>query len=182
MTGHNGKRLGAVLAGGLSTRFGSDKALAELHGRRLLDLAASTLAAQCDAVVIVGRLDARHVCVPDWPAPHAGPLGGMAGALRHALEQGYETVLTMGVDSVALPDDLATLLSPAPACLEAQPVVGLWPAAVAGIVEGILLGAGKHSVRRFAEAIGARAVAVPIDPVNVNTPADLDAAARRSAR
>lgn len=182
MTGNNGKRLGAVLAGGLSTRFGSDKALAELHGQRLLDLAADTLAAQCDAVVVVGRIDPRHVCVPDWPMPHAGPLGGMAGALRHALGLGYETVLTMGVDSVALPGNLATLLSPAPACLEAQPVVGLWPAAAANVLEDILLGPGKHSVRRFAEAIGTRAVTVPIDPVNVNTPADLDTAALRSAR
>ncbi|MEY4238751.1 MAG: hypothetical protein RL339_1352, partial [Pseudomonadota bacterium] len=46
--------LGCVLAGGQSSRFGSDKALAELHGRTLLARAVDTLSGWCEHVVVVG--------------------------------------------------------------------------------------------------------------------------------
>jgi hypothetical protein len=76
--------LGAVLAGGQSSRFGSDKALAELDGRTLLARAVEALQAQCDAVVVVGREDAPVPTLPDRPRPGMGPLGGIAAALHHA--------------------------------------------------------------------------------------------------
>lgn len=171
--------LGAVLAGGKSSRFGSDKAKAMLAGRSLLDHAIATLRAQCDTVVVVGRVHAGIHGIEDWPAPDAGPLGGVAGALNHALANGFETVLTCGVDSVGLPDDIVAKLGAAPAYLESQPVVGLWPAKAAGALEELLFGNGKHSMRAFAERIGARAVTLGHAPANVNTPDDL---ARLEAR
>jgi molybdopterin-guanine dinucleotide biosynthesis protein A len=78
--------LGAVLAGGQSSRFGSDKALAELDGRTLLARAVEALQAQCDAVVVVGREDAPVPTLPDRPRPGMGPLGGIAAALHHAAD------------------------------------------------------------------------------------------------
>ena len=68
---------------------------------------------------------------------------------------------------------LPDLLAPAPAYLADQPVVGLWPADAVAAIEAILTSPGRHSMRQFAEAIGARAVNSPGDSVNVNTPADL---------
>lgn len=168
------RRLGAVLAGGRSTRFGSDKALALLDGQRLLDRAAAALAPHCDRVVVVGRIDARHECVPDRPQPDCGPLGGIAGALDAAIKAGYDEVLSVGVDSFALPADLADTLWPGPSFLEAQPVVGLWPVAAAGALDEIMSGTGKHSMRALADRISARAVQLPRDPVNINTAADLE--------
>jgi molybdopterin-guanine dinucleotide biosynthesis protein A len=169
-----GRLLGAVLAGGLSTRFGSDKALALLDGRRLIDHAVAALTTECDAVIVVGREDSGHPSAPDWPHPQMGPLGGLAGALRHALSEGYDAVLSCGVDSLDLPADLATLLSPAPACLMVQPIIGLWPAKAASMLEEILLNTQNHSVRHFAECIGARSITAPADPLNVNTRLDLE--------
>ncbi|HEU4968946.1 molybdenum cofactor guanylyltransferase [Sphingomonas sp.] len=165
--------LGAVLAGGRSSRFGSDKALAVWRGKPLLAHAADALVAQCGAVVIVGRDVAGFTCVPDWPAPDRGPLGGLAGALNHALTNGYELVLTCGVDSVGLPADLLRQLQPAPAFVVTQPVLGLWPAEAAGLVEEILFGGGSHSMRAFADRIGARPVKLAAEPANVNAPEDL---------
>ena len=57
--------LGAVLAGGGATRFGSDKALVEIGGRTLIATAVDTLSAWCEAVVVAGREvapapEARH--------------------------------------------------------------------------------------------------------------------------
>lgn len=168
--------LGAVLAGGRSSRFGSDKALAELHGRTLLARAVDQLQPHCDAVVIVGRSEGPARCVPDWPAPGAGPLGGFAGALNFALANGFASVLTCGVDSLGLPEYLLDLLSPPPRYLEAQPVIGHWPAPAAGALEELLFSTRKHSVRAFAEMLAAKPVRTDRLPANINTPEDLQAA------
>jgi molybdopterin-guanine dinucleotide biosynthesis protein A len=167
--------LGAVLAGGQSSRFGSDKALAELHGRTLIARAVETLEGICDRVVVVGRASAPAQTIPDWPRPGMGPLGGIAAALRLAQDEDFASVLTCGVDSVSLPEDLLAILSPAPAYLENQPVIGHWPADAASIVEHVLQSEGRHSMIAFATAANARGVHSAYAPANINTPADLAA-------
>ena len=167
--------LGAVLAGGQSRRFGSDKALALLDGRPLLEHAIAVLTGQCGAVVVAGRDTAPVQTLPDWPAPGMGPLAGLAAALRHAALQGFDAVLSCAVDSAGLGSTLLADLSPAPAYVADQPVIGLWPASSLGAIEAILAGNGRHSMRAFAEAIGARQVQLAVKPANINTPADLAA-------
>jgi molybdopterin-guanine dinucleotide biosynthesis protein A len=167
--------LGVVLAGGQSTRFGSDKALAELGGHTLLALAVDAMGAWCEYVVIAGRDHGPAPCLPDWPYAGMGPLGGIAAALHLAQDENYESVLSCGVDSVDLPENLLDLLSPAPAYLADQPVVGHWPAGATATVERILEGNGRHSMRAFAEMLHARSVKLDRKPANINTPADLAA-------
>jgi len=171
--------LGAVLAGGQSTRFGSDKALAMLAGHTLLARAVDALSGWCEHVVVVGRETAPAPTLPDWPRAGMGPLSGIAAALHHARDEGYEAVLTCGVDSVGLPENLPGLLGSAPAFLADQPVIGIWPASAAEVIEAILEDEGRHSMYRFAEEIGARAVKGAAKPDNINTPADLAAAEKR---
>ncbi|MEW9854939.1 molybdenum cofactor guanylyltransferase [Novosphingobium sp. M1R2S20] len=170
--------LGAVLAGGQSSRFGSDKALAEFDGRTLLACAVDALAGWCDHVIVVGRVTAPAPTMPDWPRAGMGPLGGLAAALRFAVDEGYSAVLSCGVDSLGLPDNLLHLLEPAPACLRAQPVVGLWPASAASQIEALLQGDPPHSLFRLAQALGARLVDTPTPPANINTVEDLQAMQR----
>lgn len=165
--------LGAVLAGGQSSRFGSDKALAVLDGETLIARAVDALSGWCEKVVVVGREHGPAPCIADWPGPGMGPLGGIAAALRLAVEEDFAAVLTVGVDCPDLPGDLPALLAPAPACFAAQPVIGLWPASAAAAVEEILRGTGKHSLRALAERLGARMVQLASDPANINTPHDL---------
>jgi len=167
------RTLGAVLAGGRSSRFGSDKALAMLDGRTLLDHALAALRPHCDAVIVVGRGE-----IADWPRADMGPLGGIAGALIHAADQGFDRVLTAPVDCVRLPDDLRTLLEPAPAFLETQPVIGLWPVASIDDLRTILEDGHNLAVRAYARRIGARAVSSDFVPPNINSAADLDRLAR----
>ncbi|GAA3249645.1 hypothetical protein GCM10020258_03900 [Sphingomonas yabuuchiae] len=57
--------LGAVLTGGRSSRFGSNKAIAMLGDRTLVAHARATIAPHCARVVQVGGVDG----VPDMPAP-----------------------------------------------------------------------------------------------------------------
>ena len=171
--------LGVVLAGGKSTRFGSDKALAELGGRTLIARAVDALALWCEYVVVVGRETAPAPTLPDWPRADMGPLAGLAAALHLARDDGYEAVLSCGVDSAGLPDDLLALLSPAPAYLADQPVIGLWPASASPVLDALLESDARHSMRAFADAIGAKPVKAAAKPANINTPADLSAAEQR---
>jgi len=175
-----GMILGAVLAGGLSSRFGSDKALAEFGGHTLIALAVDMLSGWSEKVVVVGRETAPAPTLPDWPRPGMGPLGGLAAALHAARDEDYEFVLSCGVDAVALPPDLPALLGPAPACLAQQPVIGIWPASAWEALEDLLRSDERHSMRGFAERIGARLVEIPETIANVNTPGDL--AALQAAR
>lgn len=163
------RTLGAVLAGGRSSRFGSDKALALLDGRTLLDHMLTALRPHCEKLIVVGRGDAA-----DWPRPDMGPLGGIAGALIHAANNGFDQVVTAPVDCVRLPPDLRALLEPGPAFLDTQPVIGLWPVAAIHQLRVLLEDGGDLAVRAYARRIGARAVASDFVPLNINSPADLD--------
>ncbi len=161
--------LGAVLAGGRSSRFGSDKALAVLDGRALIDHALAALRPHCDTLIIVGRAGG----IADWPRPDMGPLGGIAAALIDAADRGFDQVLTAPVDCVRLPPDLGALLAPAPAFLAAQPVIGLWPTAAIDDLKAQLSDGSDLAVRAFGRRIGARAIDSDFVPPNVNSTADL---------
>lgn len=167
--------LGAVLAGGQSRRFGSDKALAQFDGQSLLVRAVDQLSGWCEAVIVVGREDAPAPTIPDWPHADMGPLAGLAAALRHAQDADFATVLSVPVDCPLLPASLPELLGEAPAYLAAQPVIGHWPVGATGAAEAILRGVERHSMRALAERIGARAITLDAALPNVNTPQDLGA-------
>lgn len=167
--------LGAVLAGGRSSRFGSDKAQALLGNTTLLEQTVARLRSLCDAVVVVGRDRAPAPALPDWPAPGGGPLTGLAAALRHAEAHGHAAVLSCGVDSIGLPDDLIQRLSPPPRFVAEQPVVGLWPVTAATTIAKLLMSERKHSMMALAELVGATGISLPEPLANVNTPADLAA-------
>lgn len=169
--------LGVVLAGGKSSRFGSDKAHATLTGRELLDHALLALSPFCDRIAVAGRPNNLVPSLQDWPGPGLGPLGGIAGALTYAAANGFEQVLSIPVDCGRLPADIREILGQAPACLEAMPVIGLWPIECLPILRRILNAGHDCSMRYFAREIGARTVASPFVPPNINTPADLAAVA-----
>ena len=172
--------LGAIIAGGASRRFGSDKAAALLDGRTLIDRVADAMARQADRIVVVGRRWPGLESIADQPTAGLGPLGGLLGALNHGAALGYDRVLTAPCDVAELPGDLLVTLDPAPAVLSDQPVIGLWPAALAEPLRAHL-GATPHdrSMRRWIAMAGAREIDLPYGLPNVNTPADLAALRRR---
>jgi molybdopterin-guanine dinucleotide biosynthesis protein A len=93
--------MGFVLAGGKSSRMGTDKAFVQFRGRTLLERALSVMGAVCGRVAIVGDPAkfaefglARNGPAQDGPAkcesvvadifPGCGPLGGIHAALAHS--------------------------------------------------------------------------------------------------
>jgi molybdopterin-guanine dinucleotide biosynthesis protein A len=166
--------LGAVLAGGRASRFGSDKALARLGDATLLDHALASLAPYCAALIVCGRDAAPVPTLPDLPGPDLGPLGGLAGALAYAEANGFDAVLTTACDAPDLPSGLvAALLASGGAHAAEAPTVGLWPARLAQALVAHLESDGDRSIRRWAAAAGVRAVCPGITVPNANTPDDL---------
>ncbi len=165
--------LGALLAGGRSSRFGSDKALVLIDGCPMLEHVAEQLRSQCEALVVVGRDWPGIVRVDDRPEPGLGPLGGLAGALAYAIAKGFDAVLTSSCDLPLLPADLLALLGAPDALIQRQPTIGLWGAGNAKALEGYLASGQPRSVRAWAEWIGASTVVYGEELANINTPEDL---------
>ncbi|MCY3538612.1 MAG: molybdenum cofactor guanylyltransferase [Acidimicrobiia bacterium] len=74
--------VGVILAGGKSSRMGSDKALVELAGRPMIEWVAEAMSG-FDQVVVVGRRPgwAGLEAIPDLQPDAAGPLSGLQTAL-----------------------------------------------------------------------------------------------------
>lgn len=70
--------IGVILAGGLSSRMGEDKALLDLNGKSLLEHTRDVLLRAGVSVVVVSR--ERPGGIPDrWP--RKGPVGGIASVV-----------------------------------------------------------------------------------------------------
>lgn len=179
--------LGAIFAGGRARRFGGDKAAAAVHGVPMIERVAAVLAREVDALVVVGRDWPGMRRVEDAPAAGLGPLGALAGALAYARANGFVQVLTSGCDLPDLPDGLVATLAPAPAVIAGQPLVGLWPPALAGPLLDHLGEGGDRAMRGWIARAHARRVALDRPLANVNTPGELAdflrlSADRRSSR
>lgn len=167
------KRLGAILAGGKSTRFGSDKASALLNGRPLIEHVAAALSPQVDATIICGREWPGMRCVADRPFADMGPLGGLNAALHFARDNGFDYVLSAGCDVLPLPQ-IPERARPETACyVDGHYLFGLWSASLASVLDRHLEQQSNHSMRHWIEATGAHALPATVAHANFNTPSDL---------
>ncbi|HYF49005.1 MAG TPA: molybdenum cofactor guanylyltransferase [Planctomycetota bacterium] len=95
--------VGAILAGGMSTRMGAPKSELKLHGRPVIDVLVEYLRMFCPSTVIVCRdgLQASTINLPPNVSSICdsesgkGPLGGLHGALAWART---DSVLLLGCD------------------------------------------------------------------------------------
>lgn len=166
--------LGAVLAGGRSSRFGSDKAEALFEGKRLIDRALEALAGSVQKIVICGRIEPGHDCLTDRPSPGLGPLGGLSAALHHGAGEGFEGVLSVPLDVHPLPCDLLRLLCrDGPRYLAGQFTIGFWPTRLAPLLDAHIA-AGGRSMRSWIRASAAAPTACDaLKLLNINRPEDL---------
>jgi molybdenum cofactor guanylyltransferase len=165
--------VGAILAGGKSSRFGEEKSMHIIAGRPLIEHAIAALSAQTEALVLCGGVYHDLPVLEDRPAPNMGPLAGLNAALHWAQNNGFSHVLAVPVDVYPLPDTLVDLLSGhGPAVLADQHLVGLWPAELGAELD-VFLKSGKRAVRGWNEHAGARPVDDPPGLTNINRIEDL---------
>jgi len=152
------KILGAILAGGASSRFGVDKALAPFAGKPLIEHVIAVLAPQVTTLVISGYDYTGFARVDDLPTAGLGPLGGLCGALVHAASHGFDAVLCAPCDTLGLPADLAARLAPGPAVVRGQRSIGLWPASLAPALLSRLASGGSRAIHVWTSVCEAREV------------------------
>ena len=166
--------LGAVLAGGRSRRFGSDKAMARLGKAPLIDHVIAALRPQTASIVVCGRDVPGRTSLADRPRAGLGPLGGLAAALDYARRNGFAVVLSAPCDTPGLPTDLASTLlrHGQPTYIASTPVVGVWPSTLADLIDQHLSVSTDLSMRGWARLVGACRVDIG-ELANINTVDDL---------
>ncbi len=184
--------MGLVIAGGRSSRFGGEKAVALLGGRPLLLWAAERLALACAQVAVNARpgteteaLARGHglLVLRDLPGAPDGPLAGVQAGLEWARRLGAQSLAVSPCDTPGLPDDLYVRLiaiadngaAMAETSEGRQPLCAVWPVSALAQVTAALAGGAHPATWRMLEEVGA--VKLRVDPpgtfANINTREDL---------
>ena len=183
---------GLVIAGGRSTRFGGEKAVALYAGRPLLLWATDRLQRACAVVAVNARPDTETAALAvsaGFPVLHDeagdpdGPLAGVKAGLRWAKGMGARALAVSPCDAPRLPPDLFVRLVEAAGQGAAfaetaegrQPLCALWPVSALEVVTRALADGAHPATWRLLEELGAARVRfeVPADFANLNTRADL---------
>jgi molybdenum cofactor guanylyltransferase len=167
------KRLGAIIAGGKATRFGSDKAAAFLNGRPLIEHVADGLREQVDALIVCGRAWPGMDWVEDVPFRDMGPLGGLNAALLYAQQNGFDEVVTAGCDVVPVPELPRHLPDGRAVYINGHYLFGVWPVTLAPVLEKHVRNQDNLSMRRWIAVAGAHMITSSDAFHNLNTPQDL---------
>jgi molybdenum cofactor guanylyltransferase len=166
------KILGAVIAGGKSSRFGSDKAVALVDGLPLIDHVVMGLYRHAEAIVIAGRDWRDFDAVDDGEYAGQGPLAGLFAALKHAETNGFDAVISAACDALPVPD-LRELAGDTPAVIDGHWLFGFWPVSLADTLASHLSGQANRSVRGWIKRCDASLVSPDVEIHNLNTKADI---------
>lgn len=188
----NSPVVGVVIAGGRSTRFGGEKAVAEFRGEPLLLRAIRRLEAACGAVAVNARPGSQaaalagatgHAVLHDAPGDPDGPLSGVKAALVWAGQRNATHVAVSPCDAPLLPANLYARLVQAAGSGAAmaetvegrQPLCAVWPVAALSQLTAALADGEHPPTWRMLDAVGA--VRVFFEPAgafaNANTRAEL---------
>jgi molybdenum cofactor guanylyltransferase len=194
------KILGAIIAGGHSTRMGGrEKSFVLLDGATLLDRTLSRLRFQVNEVIINANGDparfaaTKTTVVEDVLTDVGTPLAGLHASLYYGANHGFDAVVTLPSDAPFLPLDLVerlleggTISGAAIARSGGQDhyLTGIWTTAMAKPLGRLIETEGLRRVQDFAGKAKAEKVvwaAIPHDPFyNINTPEELAEAERIS--
>lgn len=186
--------LGAILAGGRSLRFGSDKALAPLDGRRVIEWVRDAVFEAVREVRVITAEPGRAAAIgAPWrsdPIEGSGPLGGIHAALLWAREEGRPGALCVGCDMPFLTPDLLRAILGSAGELDAvvprsgtdrlEPLAAYYSISCIDAVERLSL-EGDRRAGALAAAVRTRILGPeelePFGPparlfMNVNTPAE----------
>jgi len=178
-----------ILSGGLSSRFGSNKALANLDGKRLVDQLIERLSEQTSVPIVINAADEKiyglpdHDFIVDQVGDRLGPLAGIHAALTWAEQHGYRSVCTTPVDTPFIPDNFVSVMTSFPGPVIASfagkyhPIHGAWPVSLKQSLEtGI--SSGMRAVMSWVDTLDATvldfAESCDSDPfININRPTDI---------
>jgi len=187
---------GYVLAGGLSSRMGTDKALLNMEGLTAIERQCEILDTFCEQGVYIAGARSSELSKFSWPVIHdstldQGPLFGIISALRHA-ENGIAVILAVDLLAISTSDIDAVIA----ACSEdvdhqcdvffahsqqdpsehgAQPLCAAWRTETSLPVLSRQFSDGQRSVMKAWLGLARQGVAIP-EPhlININSPGDYE--------
>ena len=181
--------LGAIIAGGTSSRMGVEKAFVKLGNKSLIVRTIDRLLPQVDDLIINANGDTKRFevleldIVPDLETMFPTPLAGLHAAMTYAADEDYDAVVSVPSDSPFIPRDLVAKLAGDNAAIANSKgqdhfLTGFWPVALLPQLEKLI--AQKKRVQDWASECGAKRVnwrADDYDPFfNINTQADVTTA------
>ena len=181
-----------ILAGGKSSRFGSDKARALVNGKPLIGVLAERLRSHAASITVVADVAGKYAdlnleTIGD-DEPGLGPIGGLKTALRVLNESvaGGDWFLVLSCDLVGFdPQWLESLLAARTSVARAiafkgerwEPLIALYQRSIRADVDRALA-ADERSMWKLLERVSATAIPLPAtwtDAVQANTPQELAA-------
>lgn len=181
-----------ILAGGQSTRMGTDKAIIAFEGQRLIDRLASRFAAKADLMLLSAAqdYDTGLDIISDDPDSPGGPVGGIFSVAARLQETHPEIAgfVTIPVDAPYAPADLIDRLTESGACTVAQdhqrvhPTFAYWRCDIINSISQTLDQSERSpSLQWLAREAGSDRVTWSDEQLfmNINRPEDLAAAERR---
>ena len=168
-----------ILAGGKSSRMGTDKTKLPYGGETLLERAYRKFSGHFETLISargdVGIAGAHIICDI---IPGLGPISGL-----HAALQEYESVFLVAADMPFTDPEIARLVieygSGAPACAatangRVEPLFAYYTRAVLPELESAI-SSGDYSLHRLLERVGARHFEAPFEMLdNINRPEDYE--------
>jgi molybdenum cofactor guanylyltransferase len=199
MTSATQRPAGLIIAGGRSTRFGSEKALAPFAGMSLLEHAIQRLQRDADPLAINARRESATArwaeeqgfnLICDLPGMPDGPLTGVLEGLKWAKKMGARQLLTRPCDTPLLPADLAPRLLATQAEVAIavtprgrEPLCALWPVSAIARLQAALQDGRHPPTWQMLESLGA--VPVTFEDAdafaNANTPDELQRLEQRAS-
>lgn len=175
--------IGAILAGGRSSRMGRSKSLLVVDGTSFLDRVHDTMTNTFAEVIVCGgsNIPSDGVLIAD-ERPGEGPVGGLLSALRIARGRPvFVTTVDMpvvtgwAIRSVVEPEAMGSEVRIAIVDGEDQPLFGVYGPGIEQIVRASF-DEGRRSVQSVLERVD-EVTRIEMDPstlFNVNTQADYD--------
>jgi molybdopterin-guanine dinucleotide biosynthesis protein A len=102
-----------------------------------------------------------------------GPLGGLNAALQYAQQYGFDAVVTAGCDVVPVPELPRALPKGHAVYIDGHYLFGVWPVALAPVLDSHLRNQDDLSMRHWISLCGAQAIASTDIFHNLNTPLEL---------
>ena len=184
---------GLLLAGGRSSRFGSEKAVFALNGGLMMDAPLSALTEVCVSTAVSARPGSAAsaeasrrglTCLHDSAGTPEGPLAGVHAGLEWAIEHRADWLVTAPCDAPSVSVEILRALIKAGAGTTAavarsprgiEPLLALWPTKPSLSLITAVLEKGEHPpVRHLLDVLKA-VETTGYDGLNVNTLAEIPA-------
>ncbi len=187
---------GIILAGGISSRMGTDKALIEINGKSMIENACILLKDFCDEIILSTSVSVIYslvnvTSIPD-EKPGLGPIGGIYTCLQHSNTDKNLIIavdipfINRGIIKYLIENmDDTDIILPMNECLKPEPLCAIYSKSVLPALEKMIKD-NDLAVHNLINHVKVKTIQINKEKefydeklfYNLNTPADLNKIAK----